>query len=508
MLPQTLHRKLQQAFALQQQGKLKQAGAQYRQLLRYAPSHPLLQYGYARLLIEIGEHGEALSLLEAAMPRLPAQAAPDMHRHLADALQGLGRLDEALLHAERSVTHAPGKDSPVHHLQHARLLRQLGCFDRAGQAYRQALLLAPGLHTVWTEVGEMHAAANNHTKACMAYGRALALEPDAAAALTGRAQALAALDQVQAALTDMARALSLSPQQAPVRAGYAKVLYFLGRQREAVREVRSALDLLRQAWTARSKMPPPVNLSAGSGRALLPAHAAEALLDLHTLFMAYEIPYFLVAGTLLGICRDGELLPHDKDLDVGLPWTVCRKRLIEVIESSEHFRLHDPSHRERDDVLAWNFAVMHKTISVGIDFYFFKPEPDGSMLSGLYARPVPLLRRFSAFAIADLPYRGVRLPAPACPEAYFSEIYGPDWRTPDPNFVSAFSAHNLLASCRDVARAFGYLHLYEQFAQHNWVKARAYANSLLAYDDDGWLQELCVWLESYAVGGGGVDQRA
>src|SRR5690606_37477131 len=48
------------------------------------------------------------------------------------------------------------------------------------------------------------------------------------------------------------------------------------------------------------------------------AAARQALLDLRSDLSRADVKFFLVSGTLLGCVREGNILGHDKDIDVGV----------------------------------------------------------------------------------------------------------------------------------------------------------------------------------------------
>ena len=93
---------------------------------------------------------------------------------------------------------------------------------------------------------------------------------------------------------------------------YAVTLLNLGRAEEAVELLRRGVNYyLSNPINAIEQPEPSGYMDVDKAR--------EALLALHEVMGRLNVPFFLFAGTLLGIVRDGEQLPHDKDMDVGLP---------------------------------------------------------------------------------------------------------------------------------------------------------------------------------------------
>lgn len=145
------------------------------------------------------------------------------------------------------------------------------------------------------------------------------------------------------------------------------------------------------------------------------------------------LPAFLAYGTLLGAVRDGHLIGHDVDIDLGIltesPFPV------DVVRTS--FGLERLFRREGWQT--WRFsggdfkvraadAEHHPWMDVFSGFY-----ADGTFyLLGRLAVPADQL---TLLPLSEVEFEGHRLPAPADPVAMLEAAYGPGWRLPDPSFV-------------------------------------------------------------------------
>ncbi|HIW63852.1 MAG TPA: LicD family protein [Candidatus Stackebrandtia excrementipullorum] len=154
--------------------------------------------------------------------------------------------------------------------------------------------------------------------------------------------------------------------------------------------------------------------------------AWTAFEDLHKALDGAGVPYFIAAGTALGLIREGRPLSADNDIDVGVfDEHFDRDALIELFAKNPMF----------------DFDVVHpRTKKVGlkhrggspIDIFRFYPDGDLMYHDAVFVRwgnrPFEIERR-------DI--RGLDLPFPADSDTYLTENYG-DWRTPYAGFDAFF----------------------------------------------------------------------
>lgn len=135
-----------------------------------------------------------------------------------------------------------------------------------------------------------------------------------------------------------------------------------------------------------------------------------------------DFPFWVDAGTLLGLHRDGRPIPHDKDVDwavrvrVGPVPTLRGKgwRLIRTLDWRRR-----PMQR----------AYQHATGTVVDLYYYWEGLAEGLLVNvndvGVIATPAGMVTRRSQIACA-----GLTLPAPTSPDEYLAWRYGPTWRVP------------------------------------------------------------------------------
>lgn len=438
-----------------------------------------------KLQLEAGNLGAAITALQQCM-----QLEPDEPGHpavLGELLRRAGQIEAAMALLNKNVAAHPGHYPSWLNL--GTVLQEALLIEQAQQAYEKALALKPDSAEIASNLGVLAKEQENWPLALQYFEQALRFQPGNLQFADNRLAALIKLKRFEEARAALDAAMQNRPATPTVYVVQASLQTAQGELNAAWASMRVAVEMafaqLRQRTSdqLKDKSPKPMSVS----------EAGDSLLALHELFTSLQVPYFIAFGTLLGIVRDGELLPFDKDMDVGLPWDMDRHELMDRIEAHGDWLVKGREHLDAHE-LQWTFAIVHKPTGILTDLFFFKSEGD-TMLSGLGEEPNPLLWRFSAIDIGSIAYRGVQLPAPADPERFMLEIYGEDWRVPNPYFDSVVVGCNLTPESLPTAIAAGWSNLYKQLDKFAWKKAWGYCQQLLRYGDDVLLRELGAWCE-------------
>jgi hypothetical protein len=158
------------------------------------------------------------------------------------------------------------------------------------------------------------------------------------------------------------------------------------------------------------------------------ARAEIALADLKRVFLAAGIPMFLVSGTLLGCVREGRLLSHDKDIDVGIWEDVPREHLLSTLHTCGLFYV--LASRAPEII-----RIKHVNGIAADVFYHYREENDywhGGVKVKWHNKPFTLIERA---------FLGEYYLVPEDHDTYLTENYG-DWRTSKINFDSAYDTPN------------------------------------------------------------------
>lgn len=267
---------------------------------------------------------------------------------------------------------------------------------------------------------------------------------------------------------------------------YGLVLLNLGRSDEAVAEMRRGIRYVL------NNPPRP-----GEGAAPRPymdvGDARQALGALKDVLGRLRIPFFLSFGTLLGIVRDGELIPHDKDMDVGLPWKTPRLPLVEAL--TDHGFSCPQIDSYRRDEPQWYLTVLHRDTGITIDFFFARPV-DGRVEMGFAKGDDVLASSFEPFKLAPIEYAGQTFMIPSPAERHLAEVYGPRWQQPDANYDTTLVGANLCERSHHISLTMGYNRLLGHLGKRQWKKAHGYCLQFQSVTHDPMIDQLRDLLES------------
>ena len=221
-MPQTspfnVQQAMQEAVALHQQGRLREAEKLYARVLKAAPDHFDAMHLNGLAKAQAGQMGEAYRLMSGALKINPQ--APDAWMNLANVLHALKRDAEAL-----------------------------DCLDKA-------LALRPGDLNALENRGNALLALQRAQDALACFNDVLARDPRHGGARIGRGSALASLGRANDALADFDAALSVMPGHPGALYNRGNALFDLGRYAEAIAAFDRALAVapnFAQAWNNRGR---------------------------------------------------------------------------------------------------------------------------------------------------------------------------------------------------------------------------------------------------------------
>ncbi|TLZ15322.1 MAG: tetratricopeptide repeat protein, partial [Gammaproteobacteria bacterium] len=221
---------LARALTLQNEGRVAEAVAMYRELLAREPldgdALHLLGVAVARL----GQTQEAVRLIGAAVQLQPSNAAA--RTDLANALSANGSHAEALPCYDRALALQP--DLARAYRGRGAALLALGQPEAAQASFREALRLAPGDDQALNALGVALERLSRPDEARQCFSRAITLNPANVDAHHNLSLIEAAADRHAQALMHIERALALQPLHPALHANRGNELLALGRPAEAV----------------------------------------------------------------------------------------------------------------------------------------------------------------------------------------------------------------------------------------------------------------------------------
>lgn len=294
---------------------------------------------------------------------------------------------------------------------------------------------------------------------------------------------LGAAGQYEPALARYRAALALAPQDSQALAMSGGSLHLLGQLPLALQHYRAAL----QQQCAK-----PLRLTVAPAVVVFDEAAAEARLwQVLAQLASHGIHAFAAAGTLLGLVREGRLLPFDKDLDIGLPFA--------EMESAVQLLLANGWQRARAPNGMVNPIMLHDGQGLALDLCGFVAGQDNrTALGGFWLKDVPGdWQRVTEYPTLQLHQQ--RRPegmvwSVTDPEAWLAALYGPDWRIPDPDFDTVIAANNLRGFSL-LTQCYAFSRIYEHWLQGRLGKALSLVrHSLRHLPDDELLQRCAVLL--------------
>lgn len=230
---------LQQALAHHQQGRLAQADALYREILRIDPNHFDALHLGGVIAYQQGRLEAAVESIGRALTRVSTQAAP--YSNLGLALLAQGRHQAALACFDQAL--ALQADQAGSHNNRGNALRGLKRYQEALECYQRALALQPDFALAHSNRGNVLQDMQDHAQALLSYDAALHLQPGYAEAHNNRAHALRRLGRLSEALASCERALQIRPDFADAHNNHGNILQDLRRHPEAQASYARSLAL-------------------------------------------------------------------------------------------------------------------------------------------------------------------------------------------------------------------------------------------------------------------------
>lgn len=293
------------------------------------------------------------------------------------------------------------------------------------------------------------------------------------------------------ALGDYQKGLELVPFLNENASNHAGILNNIGLIYIEMGDMHNAITHFRKGF--RTIIANPLSKAAPKAQEFMDQGSAKAgLLAIKKTLDEIGVPFLLAGGTILGIYRDGDILPHDKDVDLGIPWGVPRAELIHTLR---HYNF--VCNYTEEDIVGekgqWNISVVHVPTGTTIDFFFCKVEGN-RLIIGLDKNGKVLQNHFTNTGRCQIEYAGETFWTFGHLDKHFEEFYGKDWRVPQANYNTLIMSGSVYDP-DGVGIALCYNHCLGALCEAYYKKGHGYAMQLLSVHDDPLLLKLKNYLE-------------
>lgn len=364
------------------------------------------------------------------------------------------------------------------YLQRARTLSKENQPDTAIQVYKQAIGLDPSNATLHFELGRLQVKGRIFKDGIENLERALEISPNMVPALLELGQAHMKNNSLGKSVSVLEKTIKIAPENPAANMAYGSIMQRLGELPKAVDSYKEALRLRLNFPTKKQES----KLKTDFGK----QSTEELLWDTLSLLAKSGIHAFASYGTLLGLIRDGELLPFDKDLDFGLPQSEMEEA-CQCLERNGWIPI---------DIGAVTNprAFLHPVKEVTLDLSGFVVDPEtGDTFTGFWMSNIPYewsrnTKYIDIELYKDESPTGQPIWSLVNPEAWLEIIYG-DWKTPDPYFDTVIAAKNLCGFSL-LTQCYAYSRIFSHWEKGNLRKLSSTIDHVLKNKDDTLLVEI------------------
>lgn len=160
-------------------------------------------------------------------------------------------------------------------------------------------------------------------------------------------------------------------------------------------------------------------------------HALDTLQTVTEVLEKKGMQPFLMSGTLLGFERNGTILAHDKDIDIGLIGWENQFNVAEALLETGHFYMDLSKLRGQQTHLTYAVDLRN---GMAIDFFFFNEKEDHFQHGIDFDYGFTLEYRFSKFDLIRRSFGNQSFWVPSNIAENLTENYG-SWEIPESNYV-------------------------------------------------------------------------
>ena len=223
-----------------EEGRLAEAEAICRELLRFYPGQPDALHSLGLIAFRVGRHALAEDLVRRALVLCPA--SPPFLNTLGGVLHSLGRCDESIASFRASIAARPDYAEAWSNLGDA--LRSVRLFVESTEACREAIRLRPSFAEAHNNLANVLRDRALLDEAIAEYRHTVELKPSYFVARNNLASALLDHGDYEAAILELRTLLEMCPHFPEAHTNLGNVLQATHQPQAAIAEFRVALGLL------------------------------------------------------------------------------------------------------------------------------------------------------------------------------------------------------------------------------------------------------------------------
>lgn len=250
---------IRKALALHQTGRIAEAQAAYKAILKRAPRNSDAWHFLGIVHAQLGQPQDAVKCIEKAVALAPDHV--EAHFNLGSVLVGLNRHADAIRCFERVVALDPGNVEARNNL--GCTLAILNRHQEAIPHFDVVVTAKPQDAEAGKNLGNSLMAAGRYQDAIGCFDRVVVVRPEDATAHNSLGSALAILNRHQEAMRHFERAIAISPDFAEARYNLGTLLSTLTQRMEAIRHLERATAIAPDYADAHFNLG---NALAASGR--------------------------------------------------------------------------------------------------------------------------------------------------------------------------------------------------------------------------------------------------
>ena len=214
--------------------------------------------------------------------------------------------------------------------------------------------------------------------------------------------------------------------------------------------------------------------------------ASLALRQLAEICTKQDIKIFPVSGTLLGYAREGKLLDHDKDIDIGIIGWQKQFEICMALQTSGLFTI-EPKFLTGHKTYC--IPIRHNATGVWIDIFIYH-EVEDKLVTGVdFFFGYRQTFAFTQFDLTPVRFLGVDMYVPSDIDLNLRENFG-NWRIPDSSYLSHLESPSTIDKGSQEHMLTARIHALGFILKEKPVKVRKVIRVLREYANSPWAMRL------------------